>query len=242
MKARIYISGPITGTDHYQEAFKKAEEELGKEGFETVNPASVFQALPDGMEYEEIMAVDLCLLNMCSSIYMLEGWEKSRGANREYGYALAKGMRILGGEPCGEQRNAAGTESGWKCSSNAAGCQNPMECRECSLNQNCHSCVNRFTEVCDICRNREGLAEVLTELTIELGHYKEIGTVKECREAVKKQKPEKPDVYGDGYGNDGSIIYDTYDCPNCGKSYEIDYEEYKHCPECGQAIDWGGRQ
>lgn len=29
-----------------------------------------------------------------------------------------------------------------------------------------------------------------------------------------------------------------YDCPNCEKSYEMDYEKYDYCPNCGQAIDW----
>ena len=131
-------------------------------------------------------------------------------------------------------------ESGWKCSSNAALCQNPMECRECSLNQDCRSCTNKFTEACGVCRNQEGLAGVLTEIFKELGQYREIGTVQDCREAVGKQQAKKPNVWGDGYGDDGNIVYDTYDCPNCGKSYEVDYEEYKYCPNCGQAMDWGG--
>lgn len=35
------------------------------------------------------------MLGMCGSIYMLKGWEKSCGANREYGYALAKDMTVI---------------------------------------------------------------------------------------------------------------------------------------------------
>ncbi len=66
--------------------------------------------------------------------------------------------------------------------------------------------------------------------------YGEIGTVEECREAVEKQKPKVPDYEGDGYA-DGYMVYDTWICPNCGKKYEVDYDDYKHCPECGQAID-----
>lgn len=38
------------------------------------------------------------MLDMCQQIYMLKGWEKSLGANREFGYALAKGMTILNEE------------------------------------------------------------------------------------------------------------------------------------------------
>ena len=46
-------------------------------------------------DYEDYMKADLLLLGMCDAIYMLKGWEKSCGANREYGYALAKGMEIM---------------------------------------------------------------------------------------------------------------------------------------------------
>lgn len=74
----------------------------------------------------------------------------------------------------------------------------------------------------------------------EIRKYRSIGTVEECRKAADKQKPKIPVVWGDGYDNDGNIIYDMYDCPNCGKSYEIEYDHYKHCPECGQAIDRSG--
>lgn len=69
--------------------------------------------------------------------------------------------------------------------------------------------------------------------------YRSIGRVDKCREAIEKQNPQLPDIWGDGCDKEGNIIYDMYDCPGCGQSYEIDYK-YKHCPECGQAIDWGG--
>lgn len=94
-KKRIYISGPITGTDNYEEKFKSAENKLKEKGFETVNPVFVAKSLPEWMENEGYLAADLCMLNMCNSIYLLKGWEQSKGANREYGYALAKGMQII---------------------------------------------------------------------------------------------------------------------------------------------------
>lgn len=63
-------------------------------------------------------------------------------------------------------------------------------------------------------------------------------TFKSLLESREKQTPKKPDLEGDGYGDDGVLIYDTWICPCCGKRYEIDYEEYDYCPNCGQAIDW----
>lgn len=57
-------------------------------------------------------------------------------------------------------------------------------------------------------------------------------------DALKKQIPKKPDFEGDGYDDGGNLIYDTWICPCCETKYEVDYEHYKHCPECGQKIDW----
>ena len=62
------------------------------------------------------------------------------------------------------------------------------------------------------------------------------GTPEECRAAVEKQKAKKPDFEGDGYA-DGHLVYDTWICPNCEKHYEIDYDNYDYCPNCGQHID-----
>lgn len=56
-------------------------------------------------------------------------------------------------------------------------------------------------------------------------------------EVLERQQPKQPNIWGDGNDDEGNVLYDMYDCPNCGKSYEIDYHDYKHCPECGQAID-----
>lgn len=57
-------------------------------------------------------------------------------------------------------------------------------------------------------------------------------------EALEKQTPRKPALSGDGYA-DGEIVYDIWECPNCGAEYEIDCDgKHKFCPNCGQAIDW----
>ena len=58
------------------------------------------------------------------------------------------------------------------------------------------------------------------------------------QELVDKAVPKKPFYEADGYDENGELIYDTWICPNCDKKYEVDYDEYDHCPNCGQAIDW----
>ena len=61
------------------------------------------------------------------------------------------------------------------------------------------------------------------------------------RSAVEKQKAKKPDYEGDGY-SDGHLVYDTWICPCCSKHYEIDYDDYEYCPNCGQHIDWSDEE
>ena len=56
--------------------------------------------------------------------------------------------------------------------------------------------------------------------------------------ALEKQIPKKPTYEGDGYAPDGSFVWDVWLCPHCNNRYEVDYDEYDFCPNCGQAIDW----
>ena len=60
---------------------------------------------------------------------------------------------------------------------------------------------------------------------------------KHVKEAVEKQEAKKPYLEGDGYA-DGQLVYDTWICPHCEKHYEVDYDDYDYCPNCGQKIDW----
>ena len=94
---RIYISGQISNLEKsdYMERFAKAEKELTEQGYSVVNPANVNAQLPEDTNYEEYMKMSFCMLDMCDAIYMLNGWEESRGANREYGYAIAKGKEVI---------------------------------------------------------------------------------------------------------------------------------------------------
>lgn len=99
--SRIYISGGITNVPDYMEKFKAAEEKLTAQGYDVVNPTKCNVFLPE-MTYEEHMEIDMKLLTMCSSIYMLEGWEKSNGACKEYYRAAALGLRIIEETPLGK--------------------------------------------------------------------------------------------------------------------------------------------
>lgn len=62
---------------------------------------------------------------------------------------------------------------------------------------------------------------------------------KMAMQALEKQMPKIPDVYGDSY-SDGQLVYDMYSCPNCGENYEIESDHYDYCPKCGQHMDKSG--
>ena len=94
---RIYISGAITNNPNYKEDFERAEDYLQREypSADIINPALVNSFLPKSTTYEEYMRMSFCMLDMCEAIFMMRGWEKSCGSNRELGYAMAKDMIIM---------------------------------------------------------------------------------------------------------------------------------------------------
>ena len=77
----------------------------------------------------------------------------------------------------------------------------------------------------------EALNMAMTTLK-EIQQYREIGTVEECREAVKKQKPMKSEEI--------DYYYNYYKCPACGTRIfsEDDIENHRYCLKCGQKIKW----
>lgn len=92
---RVYISGPITGTNDYIKRFCKAEHKLIMMGYSVINPVAINSNMPKDITYEEMMNHDFLLIDMCDSIYMLDKWRQSCGATREYNYSLAKEKNIL---------------------------------------------------------------------------------------------------------------------------------------------------
>lgn len=91
---KIYISGPITGTniETTRARFEAAEEMLRGQGFTPVNPMK--NGLPVDAPYEEHMKRDLELLAECDAIYLMNGWERSKGCRMEFNAAISANKRI----------------------------------------------------------------------------------------------------------------------------------------------------
>lgn len=90
----VYISGAITGVPNYANLFKYWQEKFDSYGIRCINPASLNDSIP-ALDYEEYMKIDLTYLSMCDIIFMLNGWQNSKGAQRELKYAIENGITIL---------------------------------------------------------------------------------------------------------------------------------------------------
>ena len=91
---KIYISGKITGTTDYLRRFEIAEKALSKY-YIVINPSKVNAQLPIETTWEEYMKMSMTMLRMCNAIYMLKGWEDSKGANFEYEFAKSHNYKII---------------------------------------------------------------------------------------------------------------------------------------------------
>lgn len=91
---KVYISGAITGLDYHKEvvsAFDRAAKDILAAGCTPVNPLD--NGLPLGSCWTAHMKADIKMLLDCQEIYMLDGWEHSKGAWLEWQIANQLGMR-----------------------------------------------------------------------------------------------------------------------------------------------------
>jgi len=87
--------------EHNYPAFKAAEIRLRAEGHEPVNPANINpdpgngDVVPGDDRWREFMRNDIKELIYCDAIYLLKGWERSRGAMLEFEIASRMGFEIF---------------------------------------------------------------------------------------------------------------------------------------------------
>ncbi len=110
---RIYIAGGMTGHKLFQfPAFDHARDHLSREGHDVVSPADLDReagfdpaALPENYDWNDLSSCgfsladaidrDLAAIKTCQAIYMLRGWEKSKGALAEKALAEWMGLEVM---------------------------------------------------------------------------------------------------------------------------------------------------
>ena len=91
----IYVSGKMTGVEHFNRpAFNFIAEHLVRTGHRVINPAS----LPFGLTYDAYMDISFAMVRACEAIYMIDGWQTSRGAKLELDYAKSLGKQVIYGK------------------------------------------------------------------------------------------------------------------------------------------------
>lgn len=91
---RIYIAGPMSNLPNLNfDAFHNAARALRGEGHDVVNPAEI-NADPCAC-WLACMRADIRELVTCDAIYLLQGWEKSRGARLEARIAEGLGFKVI---------------------------------------------------------------------------------------------------------------------------------------------------
>lgn len=101
-KKIVYISGPMSGIPNYnKESFSKAMDYIKDMGFDCINPVDICSELSflptdtEDIKWKECMKLDIKALLGCSDIFLLPGWNQSRGAKLEYTLAVAMGLGVM---------------------------------------------------------------------------------------------------------------------------------------------------
>ena len=90
----VYLSGRITGNENYKKDFSVAEEYLHRLGYIVVSPARLDELSSDKLSYEQYMKVCYSLIDISDIIFMVSGWQDSKGARAELIYAKSIGKEV----------------------------------------------------------------------------------------------------------------------------------------------------
>lgn len=89
----VYLSGKITGNENYKEVFSKAEQFLVNKGCCVLNPTRLYEVSKE-LAYEQYMKLCYTLIDICDVVFMVSGWQESKGAKAELLYAKSLNKEI----------------------------------------------------------------------------------------------------------------------------------------------------
>ena len=98
-------------------------------------------------------------------------------------------------------------------------------CQRLQLKSIYEDCNDELCDSCNLCYAQGTTGEHIKSIEIAI-------------QALEKQIPKKPIYEGDGYAPDGKFVLDEWICPCCETRYEVDYDDYDYCPNCGQKLYW----
>lgn len=112
-EGKIYVAGPMRGIKYFNfPSFDMAKRKLTIEGWEVVSPADLdrevgfdVKSLPEDYDWRDLGSIgfdlskavdrDVDAIKKCQAIYMLDGWENSKGATAEKALAEWLGLEVL---------------------------------------------------------------------------------------------------------------------------------------------------
>ena len=91
---KIFLSGPVAGMIYADAVkdFNDAEKLLQDKGYQVINPVSFIH--PDS-DWAEAMRLCIKELKKCDAIYMLKGYENSKGASVEHCIARELNLEVI---------------------------------------------------------------------------------------------------------------------------------------------------
>ncbi len=107
-EVKVYLSLPITGHNEMERrqvaARVAAELVCQHDDWQIINPFHIFDRLKaellaagifEDPHYEDILQADLAVLETCHVACFLQGWEVSRGCQREMALCRDKGIEVI---------------------------------------------------------------------------------------------------------------------------------------------------